>query len=195
MPPVPSPRRAAAGALLTVLLTPLAGCGSGDDAASSAGSAASSAVSSAASSMGSAASTVRPTITEAWAKAVETTTGKHPMTGVFGVIHNPGPAPLRISGGSSPAAGMVELHETVKDGNGQMTMRPVKGGFTVPAGGTLVLRPGGNHIMLMMLTAPVRAGTSVTVTLQTSAGELKVTAPARTFTGGQESYAPSASSS
>ena len=47
-------------------------------------------------------------------------------------------------------------------------MQPVPGGFTVPANGMLTLEPGGFHIMLMGVSAPIRAGAEVPFTLTCS---------------------------
>ena len=62
-----------------------------------------------------------------------------------------------------------------------MQMQPKPGGFTVPAGGELVLQPGGEHVMLMGLTTPLESGTTATVTLATSDGDIVLTVPVRSF--------------
>jgi periplasmic copper chaperone A len=49
--------------------------------------------------------------------------------------------------------------------NGVMTMRPIEGGLTIAPGGTAKLSPGGNHLMLVELDAPLRQGEQVPVTL------------------------------
>jgi copper(I)-binding protein len=50
----------------------------------------------------------------------------------------------------------------------------------VPAGGSVELKPGGYHVMLMKLAAPIAAGDSVPVTLTFErAGEVQVDAVAR----------------
>ena len=69
----------------------------------------------------------------------------------------------RLMGASSPVASSVELHETVMD-QGVMKMREVKG-MQIPAGGTVMLQPGGLHIMLMNLKQPLKEGESVPLTL------------------------------
>ena len=51
---------------------------------------------------------------------------------------------------STPAAQMAELHEMKMDGD-IMRMRPVQGGLMLLAGQHIELKPGGFHIMLMML--------------------------------------------
>lgn len=133
------------------------------------------------------------TLEDGWAKAVEDLpdTGAMPaMTGVFGTLTNSGDVDVRLTGGASPVAGTVELHETVMSDEG-MVMREADGGLVVPAGGSLVLEPGGHHIMLMDLTEPVPAGADVEVVLQSEDGaEATVVAPARTFAGAEETYAP-----
>lgn len=91
---------------------------------------------------------------------------------------------LTITGASSDAATAVELHEVVDD-----VMRPVEGGFTVPAGGSLMLAPGGYHLMFMGIPAPIAAGDDVNVTFTLSDGsELALTAVAKDFAGGNEDY-------
>lgn len=69
----------------------------------------------------------------------------------------------RLTGASSPAAGKVELHESVMD-QGVMKMREVKE-MPVPAGGKVTLQPGGLHLMLMNLKQPLKEGETVSVTL------------------------------
>ncbi len=99
--------------------------------------------------------------------------------GAFMTITNNSGAPDRLIGASSPAAKMVEIHETIDD-NGVMKMRPVAGGFEVPAGGKLELKPGGKHVMLMGLTAPLTEGGEVEITLKfEKAGEVTVKAPVK----------------
>ena len=125
-----------------------------------------------------------PALLDAWVKAADSG-----MTGVFGTLTNPTGSDVRVVGGHTEAAGMLELHETADDGTGSMVMRPKEGGFLVPAGGEHVLAPGGDHIMLMQLTGPVLPGDEVTVVLETDAGtELTVTAVARSFSGADEDY-------
>jgi copper(I)-binding protein len=91
--------------------------------------------------------------------------------GLFLTVTNHTAAEERLLGGSSPAAAAVELHETVND-NGVMRMVPQPEGFAIPPGASLVLAPGGKHIMLINLAAPLAVGDVVTLTLQfAQAGE------------------------
>ncbi len=90
-------------------------------------------------------------------------------------IMNHGSEPDMLLGGSSPQADRVEFHLTTND-NGIMKMRPATTGITVPAGGTVELKPdGGYHVMLSGLKAPLRSGTMLPVTLRfAKAGSIEV---------------------
>jgi len=79
----------------------------------------------------------------------------------------------RLVGASTPAAQRVELHVTMKEGD-VMRMREVKA-YDIPAKGGFELKPGGAHLMLVDLKAPLKEGTKVPVTLRfEKAGEVKV---------------------
>lgn len=54
----------------------------------------------------------------------------------------------RLVGVSTGVAGSVEIHETVMGDEGTMGMSRVDG-LDIPAEGTLVLEPGGLHLMLL----------------------------------------------
>ena len=70
----------------------------------------------------------------------------------------------RLTGGSTPRAGMLQVHE-MKTENGMMTMSEMAQGLPLPAGEAVALAPGGAHLMLMELTAPLVAGETVPLTL------------------------------
>jgi len=79
----------------------------------------------------------------------------------------------RVVGASSPAAGRVEMHVTIRDGD-VMKMREVKA-IDVPAGGSVELKPGGAHLMLMDLRRTLKQGEKVPLTLKLEkGGELKL---------------------
>ena len=65
---------------------------------------------------------------------------------------------------SSPVAGVAEVHEMKMDGD-VMKMRAVQGGLDLPAGKAVDLKPGGFHVMLMDLKAPLVKDTTVPLTL------------------------------
>jgi copper(I)-binding protein len=80
------------------------------------------------------------------------------------VVLNGLDAPVRLAGVTGEAAAAIELHETTEE-NGVMKMEPHPEGFEVPAGGTLELKPGGKHVMLLGLVQPLVAGDTITLTL------------------------------
>lgn len=126
------------------------------------------------------------TLLEGWTKATE-----DPMTGVFGTLRNSTDEDIHLVGVESEIAGMAELHVTVDDGAGGRMMQEAEDGFVIPAGGEHVLEPGGHHLMLMRLTAPIATGEDVDLTMVDSEGrEYPVTVTARAFTGAEEHYAP-----
>ena len=64
--------------------------------------------------------------------------------------------------------------------NGTMQMREVAGGLQVPAKGTVVLKPGSYHVMLIGLKNALKAGDSFPVTLVfEKAGNVSITVPVR----------------
>ena len=125
------------------------------------------------------------TLEEQWASA-----GDGEMAAVFGTLVNSGHHEARIVSGSSPAAGHDEVHEVTGDA-GAKTMRPKDGGILLPAGGSHELVPGGDHLMLMDLTAPLTAGSDIELTVQFEDGStLPVTVQVRDFAGANENYQP-----
>lgn len=124
------------------------------------------------------------TIGEQWASSADMG-----MTSVFGTFTNSGHHDARIVSALSPAADRVELHEVTTDGAGAKTMRPKAGGVSIPAGGTHDLVPGGDHLMLMDLVAPLPPGADVTLTVEFEDGStLPFTAQVRDFAGAGEEY-------
>jgi protein SCO1 len=77
---------------------------------------------------------------------------------------------------SSRVAGSIELHHSAVDAGGAVTMRQVDG-VPVEPRDSLRLLPGGHHLMLRDLTAPLAPGDTFTVELQfRHAGRLAVRA-------------------
>ncbi|MCC7412724.1 MAG: copper chaperone PCu(A)C [Gammaproteobacteria bacterium] len=99
-----------------------------------------------------------------------------PTAAVYLVMHNTGTAADRLVGAATPAAGRVEIH-TVELTGGVMRMRPIDG-VELPAGGSAALRSGGQHLMLMDLPRPLRAGASLELTLRFQhAAERRISVP------------------
>lgn len=70
----------------------------------------------------------------------------------------------RLVSVASPASATAQVHEMKTEG-GMMMMAELKDGLPLPAGEAVSLKPGGNHIMLIGLTAPLKAGDTVSLTL------------------------------
>jgi copper(I)-binding protein len=83
--------------------------------------------------------------------------------GVFVTVENTGSRPDRLTGVSSPVAGVAGIHEMRIDA-GVMRMRDVAG-LEVKAGETLELKPGGYHVMLSELRQPLKSGDRFPMTL------------------------------
>ena len=100
------------------------------------------------------------TIEQPWARptAASVVNGAAYLT-----IKNTGKTDDTLTGAETSAAAKAELHESSMEGN-VMKMRPL-GDVTVPAGGSVAFKPGGKHIMLLGLKAPLMAGQSFSLTL------------------------------
>jgi len=108
----------------------------------------------------------------AWARA---TPGGAQVGAGYLTIENKGTGPEKLLSGSSPAAAKIEVHEMAMK-NSVMTMHPVSGGLSIPAGQTVMLAPGGYHLMLMGLKGPLKKGDKIPVTLNfEKAGNVDVT--------------------
>lgn len=124
------------------------------------------------------------TITDAWVKAAESG-----MSAAFGTLENTSGHDITLVSAESPASTMLELHETVENDSGEMVMQQKEGGFVIPAGGSVALEPGGNHIMLMDLVSPLVAGEEATFTLTFSDDSTyEFTAPVKDYSGANENY-------
>ena len=95
---------------------------------------------------------------------------------VYFGVHNPGEAPDRLIGASTPRAGTVEMHKS-EERDGVMTMTPVEA-VEIPAGGMAHFGPGGLHLMLFDIDPPLQAGETIDVTLEfEQAGEVAMQVP------------------
>lgn len=101
-----------------------------------------------------------PSVSGAWARA----TPPGVSVGAAYLTITGGSANDRLVGASSDRASMVQLH-TIEESNGVAAMRQVDG-VPIPAGGQVVLAPGGTHIMLMGLKGPLVAGETFPVQLR-----------------------------
>jgi copper(I)-binding protein len=90
------------------------------------------------------------------------------MTAAFGTLNNPGKKPIVFNSFSSPSFGDVSLHRT-RDVDGVSKMREV-GELRVAPGQTVVLEPGGYHLMLMMPGSDLEPGQTVHIVMSTDDG-------------------------
>lgn len=106
------------------------------------------------------------TVSDPWGRA--TPTGAE-VGAAYMTIANSGATPIRLIGGASDSASAVEVH-TMSIENGVMQMRPLTNGLEVPAHGSVTLKPGGDHLMLVGLKRQLKEGEEVSVTLDFDQG-------------------------
>jgi hypothetical protein len=98
-------------------------------------------------------------------------------------LENTSDEPLRLTGATTPLAAMAMPMATTRKTVQGVEVLGMKGVdfIEVPPHGERVLKPGGDHLMLMNLSAHPKPGEMVTVTLEFDPGHQKVTVqmPAR----------------
>ena len=119
-------------------------------------------------------------VSDAWVRG---TVAGQKATGAF--MQLKADADVSLVGASSPVAGIVEIHEMKMDA-GVMRMSAVSA-LPLPAGKAVELKPGGYHVMLMALKAPLKEGDTVPVTLtfkdkDGKASTMLVNAPVKALT-------------
>ena len=92
------------------------------------------------------------------------TVGSMQSSAAYVSITNHGKMADRLVGVTSNLARKTELHKMEMD-NGVMKMRQVEGGIDLLAGKTIHLAPGGYHVMLIGLNAPLTADSIFEITL------------------------------
>jgi copper(I)-binding protein len=107
-------------------------------------------------------------VSRPWIQAVP---GSVSDTVAYMTLHNTGSTALSVVGASTLVADMVHPMITTKGkgDQGMMGMEDIAR-FEIPAGGTLVLAPGGNHLMIMGLKRALKEGETVPLTLKTQPG-------------------------
>ncbi|KMO28821.1 copper chaperone [Methylobacterium variabile] len=94
------------------------------------------------------------TITGPWIRA---TPGGAKVAGGYLQVTNTGTEPDRLVSAAIPLAARGEIHQMAMD-KGVAKMAPVEAGLVIKPGETVVLKPGGYHLMFMDLKGPVKAG-------------------------------------
>ena len=100
-------------------------------------------------------------VMDAFARASAVSTAK--AGAVYMTLTNQGAVPDRLLKITTPAAASASLHESAEK-DGVATMRPVEA-LEIPAGGSVELKPGGYHVMLMGLKAPLKKGDMIMLQL------------------------------
>lgn len=201
---MPTPRRFALALALPVALATFAGCSSDDttdtgDTTTTTESGSSTTTADATATKGGEASADGIEVTGAWAR---TSPAMADAGAAYLTITSDEANALVGASVPTSVAGTVEIHETVMADDtsttmgeetttsmgamgsdttsgdmGEMTMVPVDK-IELPAGKAVELKPGGYHIMLLELPAPLEVGTDIELTLTfESGGPLKVTVP------------------
>jgi copper(I)-binding protein len=120
-----------------------------------------------------------------WARAMpllQEEGGASTNSAVYFILRNGGEETDRLTGGETPAAAEVQIHESrmVDD---VMRMERVDG-LDIPPGGAVELKPGGLHIMLLGLTRSLVEGEEIDLTLHfLRSGNVVVTVPVRLLGG------------
>ena len=108
--------------------------------------------------------------------AMRAALGVNTVTAAYVTVINKGNVADRLTGVSCACAAAATLHTTTT-ANGMTQMNEVPG-FDIPAGGTLTLAPGGNHIMLSGLTDHPKDGDVETLTFTfAKAGAITIKVP------------------
>lgn len=100
-------------------------------------------------------------VMDAFARASAVSTAK--AGAVYMTLTNQGAVPDRLLKITTPAAASAGLHESAEK-DGVASMRPVEA-LEIPAGGSVELKPGGYHVMLMGLKAPLKKGDMIMLQL------------------------------
>ncbi len=102
---------------------------------------------------------------------------------VFMLVLNGLDEDVQFISAESPASEVVELHETVND-EGVMRMVHQPEGYPIAAGGSVELKPGGKHVMLINLVEQLETGNEIELTISFSNGESQtLTVPVVDMTG------------
>jgi copper(I)-binding protein len=113
-------------------------------------------------------------IEKPWARA---TPGGAKTGAAYMTIDNKTNVADRLTAASSDVAKTLQIHE-MKVVNGIMKMREIPGGLRVPAGGSVTLKPGGYHVMLIGLNKPLKKGEKFRLTLVfEKAGKVSIEVP------------------
>jgi periplasmic copper chaperone A len=113
------------------------------------------------------------------------TIGQATSGAVYLTIVNHASSPDRLMSASTPVAARTDLHMTVRDGD-VVRMRRLET-IDIQAGGTVTFEPGGAHVMLTGLAAPLSEGESFELTLEfETAGPMTLEVPVKSIAAGAD---------
>lgn len=120
------------------------------------------------------------TVTDPW---VRRPVDGQTTAAMYGVVTNSGGDAVTAVAATASVTDDVELHEVVMNDDGTMTMQEKDGGYTIEAGGSITLEPGGLHVM-MLAVDPADFPDEVDVTIEFDDGsEVALNAEVRNTTG------------
>ncbi len=113
------------------------------------------------------------TVQQPWMRAVPDVMDS---TAVYMVLVNTGSNPAELVGGSTTIADSVAPMITTKEGEGlkQVVGMQSVDSLKIPAHGTLVLEPNGNHLMVMGLKEHPKEGTQIDFTIKLEPGDHEI---------------------
>lgn len=108
-------------------------------------------------------------VAHGWARA---SLGQNPNSSAYVTVHNLSNTADRLTSLACAGAKRCSLHTHVTE-NGIMKMRPVES-LGIGPGAHIEFKPGGYHIMMFDVIAPLKAGTKTSITLVfENAGEVR----------------------
>ena len=111
-------------------------------------------------------------IADAWARVTVSA-----ETAAYMTIRNAGSGDDRLVGVTAPAPAKAMLHASESVG-GISRMRKMGSGLAIPAGTSVELKPGGSHIMITGLAAPLPKGAQLDLRLKFErSGERQLVVP------------------
>jgi copper(I)-binding protein len=122
-----------------------------------------------------AAEMARIDVADAWARP---SIGEGTASAAYMTIANKSDTGDLLKSARTPRAKSVELHQSTMTADGVMQMRKVEGAIPIEAGESLVLQPGGTHLMLLGIEDALNAGEQLILTLEfAKAGSIDVVVP------------------
>jgi copper(I)-binding protein len=107
-------------------------------------------------------------VSSAWARPADSGA----TSGAYLTIINADSSAVELVGASSPSALAAEVHETMThEGMSHMMARTA---VAIAPRDSLVMKPGGLHVMLLQLTRRLAVGDTIAMTLRFSAGDTVV---------------------